>query len=55
MRQKLEEDNADLVRMFPLPQARHLFIFFNQRRTTCTLQVGTVYIMANDFYRNGSS
>jgi cyclin C len=31
MRQKLEEDNADLVRMFPLPQPRHLAIFFNQR------------------------
>ncbi|RCI12563.1 hypothetical protein L249_0336 [Ophiocordyceps polyrhachis-furcata BCC 54312] len=31
MRQKLEEDNADLVRMFPLPQPRHLAIFFNQQ------------------------
>ncbi|KAL6413967.1 RNA polymerase II holoenzyme cyclin-like subunit [Ilyonectria robusta] len=31
MRQKLEEDNADLVRMFPLPQQRHLNIYFNQR------------------------
>jgi cyclin C len=32
MRSKLEEDNADLVRMFTLPQPRHLSIFFNQRK-----------------------
>ncbi|KAJ6440791.1 C-type cyclin-like Fic1p [Purpureocillium lavendulum] len=31
MRQKLEDDNADLVRMFPLPQPRHLSIYFNQQ------------------------
>ncbi|RKK78835.1 RNA polymerase II holoenzyme cyclin-like subunit [Fusarium oxysporum] len=31
MRQKLEEDNAELVRMFPLPQQRHLYIYFNQQ------------------------
>jgi hypothetical protein len=31
MRQKLEDDNAELVRMFPLPQHRHLNIYFNQR------------------------
>lgn len=31
MRAKLEEDNAELGRMFPLPQPRHLYIFFNQR------------------------
>ncbi|PTD07108.1 RNA polymerase II holoenzyme cyclin-like protein subunit [Fusarium culmorum] len=31
MRQKLEEDNAELVRMFPLPQQRHLNIYFNQQ------------------------
>lgn len=31
MRTKLEEDNAELVRMFTLPQPRHLSIFFNQR------------------------
>lgn len=34
MRQKLEEDNAELVRMFPLPQQRHLNIYFNQRELT---------------------
>ena len=34
MRQKLEEDNAELVRMFPLPQQRHLYIYFNQRTWT---------------------
>jgi cyclin C len=31
MRQKLEDDNAELVQMFPLPQLRHLNIYFNQR------------------------
>ena len=33
MRQKLEDESADLVRMFPLPQARHLAIYFNQRES----------------------
>ena len=32
LRQKLEEDNKDLVRTFPLPQNRHLCIYFNQRK-----------------------
>ncbi|PTB41265.1 RNA polymerase II holoenzyme cyclin-like subunit [Trichoderma asperellum] len=31
MRQKLEEENTELVRMFPLPQPRHLAIYFNQQ------------------------
>ncbi|CAM1509339.1 Fc.00g030780.m01.CDS01 [Cosmosporella sp. VM-42] len=31
MRQKLEEGNAEVVRMFPLPQQRHLNIYFNQQ------------------------
>lgn len=31
MRQKLDDDNAELVRMFPLPEQRHLAIYFNQR------------------------
>jgi cyclin C len=31
MRQKLEDDNAELVRMYPLPQPRHLSIYFNSR------------------------
>lgn len=31
MRQKLEDENAELVRMFPLPQPRHMAIYFNQR------------------------
>lgn len=29
LRQRLEDDNAKLVRMFPLPQPRHLAIHFN--------------------------
>jgi hypothetical protein len=36
MRQKLEDDNAELVRMFPLPQQRHLNIYFNQRMCLTT-------------------
>ncbi|KAH7311644.1 cyclin-like protein [Stachybotrys elegans] len=31
MRQKLEDDNAELVRLYPLPQPRHLAIYFNQQ------------------------
>lgn len=31
MRQKLDDDNADWVRSYPLPEQRHLSIFFNQR------------------------
>lgn len=34
MRQKLEDDNADLIHTFPLPQPRHLSIFFNQRESS---------------------
>lgn len=30
-RQKLEDDNAEITQAFPLPQARHLYIYFNQR------------------------
>lgn len=32
MRQKLEEEDSALVQMFPLPQLRHLNIYFNQRK-----------------------
>ncbi|KAG6013662.1 RNA polymerase II holoenzyme cyclin-like subunit [Claviceps pusilla] len=31
MRQKLDDDNIEFVRMFPLPQPRHLAIYFNQQ------------------------
>ncbi|UKZ56484.1 RNA polymerase II holoenzyme cyclin-like subunit [Trichoderma virens] len=33
MRQKLEDESAELVRMFPLPQPRHMAIYFNQRES----------------------
>lgn len=36
VRQKVEDDNADLIRMFPLPQPRHLAIYFNQRESLRT-------------------
>lgn len=31
MRQKLEDEEPSMVSMFPLPQLRHLNIYFNQR------------------------
>ncbi|KAK0386845.1 hypothetical protein NLU13_5158 [Sarocladium strictum] len=31
MRQKLDDDNAEWVRSYPLPEQRHLAIFFNQQ------------------------
>lgn len=31
MRQRLDEEDPALVQMFPLPQLRHLNIYFNQR------------------------
>lgn len=31
VRQRLEDDDPGLVQMFPLPQLRHLNIYFNQR------------------------
>lgn len=31
MREKLEESEQSLVQLFPLPQRRHLSIYFNQR------------------------
>jgi cyclin-C len=34
MRQKLEDEEQSLVQMFPLPQIRHLNIFFNQRTSS---------------------
>lgn len=37
MRQKLERENSDLVQMFTLPEARHLYIYFNQRKASPTL------------------
>jgi cyclin C len=33
MRQSLEDEESALVQMFPLPQLRHLNIYFNQRRS----------------------
>lgn len=30
-RQKLEDEDQNLVQMYPLPELRHLSIFFNQR------------------------
>lgn len=33
MRQKVEDDEQGLVEKFPLPQLRHLYIYFNQRKS----------------------
>lgn len=32
MRRKLATDNADIVQTFTLPEIRHLYIYFNQRK-----------------------
>lgn len=34
-RQRLDDADASLVQMFPLPQLRHLNIYFNQRGFSC--------------------
>jgi cyclin C len=31
LRKKLEDEDQNLVQMYPLPQLRHLSIYFNQR------------------------
>ncbi|PQE27701.1 hypothetical protein CJF30_00008010 [Rutstroemia sp. NJR-2017a BBW] len=31
LRSKLEDEDQNLVQMYPLPQLRHLSIYFNQR------------------------
>jgi cyclin C len=31
LRQRLDDEDPGLVQMFPLPQLRHLNIYFNQR------------------------
>lgn len=33
LRENLEDEEQNLVHMFPLPQWRHLSIYFNQRRS----------------------
>lgn len=32
-RTKLEDEDRNLVQMYPLPQLRHLSIYFNQRKS----------------------
>jgi cyclin C len=32
LRKKLEEEDQNLVQMYPLPAVRHLSIYFNQRK-----------------------
>ncbi len=33
LRKKLDDEDQNLVQMYPLPQQRHLSIFFNQRES----------------------
>ncbi|TPX07796.1 uncharacterized protein E0L32_010483 [Thyridium curvatum] len=40
MRQKLEDDDPSLVQMFPLPQLRHLNIWFNQQINRLAKRLG---------------
>lgn len=39
LRKKLEDDDQTLVQMYPLPQLRHLSIYFNQRKRPFRLKV----------------
>jgi hypothetical protein len=39
MRQKLDDDNAEWVKSYPLPEQRHLAIFFNQRASSSILSI----------------
>jgi cyclin-C len=32
LRKNLEDEDQNLVQMYPLPQVRHLSIYFNQRK-----------------------
>lgn len=38
IREKLREDEQSLVQVFPLPEWRHLSIYFNQRKTALCKQ-----------------
>ena len=38
LRKKLEDDDQNLVQMYPLPQLRHLSIYFNQRKVPAGLK-----------------
>ncbi|KAI1343773.1 cyclin-C [Xylariaceae sp. FL0016] len=40
MREKLEEDEQNLVQMFPLPNQRHLYIYFNQQTNRLGKRLG---------------
>jgi deoxyribodipyrimidine photolyase len=48
LRQKLEDEEQNLVQMYPLPQLRHLSIYFNQRKTNSaarsTCRLDTDYV-----------
>jgi cyclin C len=33
LRKNLEDEDPNLVQMYPLPQVRHLSIYFNQRKS----------------------
>ena len=39
MRKQLDDDSAELTRLFPLPEPRHLAIYFNQRTISPTSQL----------------
>lgn len=41
MRQALEDEDPALVQMYPLPQLRHLNIYFNQRESRRNNQLNT--------------
>lgn len=50
MRRKLQEENAELVRMFPLPQPRHLAIYFNQGKFGTGAQIRPLRAAQSSFH-----
>ena len=54
LRKKLEDEDQNLVQMYPLPQLRHLSIYFNQRECLLhccagTLTLGLMDLKCRDF------
>lgn len=44
LRKKLEDEDQNLVQMYPLPHVRHLSIFINQRKTFLDWMVSRAFV-----------
>ena len=54
LRKKLEDEDLNLVQAYPLPQLRHLSIYFNQRRShaPCTFGISSMRTLLLMLHRN---